>query len=138
MLELVSPPLQVWSRRYVTWAELGEFIKKLPQLTVTLCLFLANSPASLMGLRNEHFHNENIENLIPKPPEPLPPKQIRFQSKYHSQVVEESTAGKASHLTMGEAESYLAPPDRYLRKHTGTGGNHVRAKSARTHSKSQH
>ena len=36
------------------------------------------SPASQMGLRNEHFHNENIENLIPKPPEPLPPKQIRW------------------------------------------------------------
>ena len=59
----------------------------------------------------------------------------RFQSKYHSQVLEESNAGKSSHLTMGEAESYLPPPDRYLRKHTGTGGNHVRAKSARTHSK---
>ena len=110
-----------------------------------------------MGLRNEHFHSENIENLIPKPPEPLPPKQIRwvniswllmmtmrlvmmmirFQSKYHSQVVEETNAGKNSHLTMGEAEAYLAPPDRYLRKHTGTGGNHIRAKSARTHSKSE-
>ena len=63
---------------------------------------------------------------------------FRFQSKYHSQVVEESGAGKNSHLTMGEAEAYLAPPDRYLRKHTGTGGNHVRAKSARTHSKSDH
>ena len=61
---------------------------------------------------------------------------VRFQSKYHSQVVEETMAGKNSHLTMGEAESYLAPPDRYLRKHTGTGGSHVRAKSARTHSKS--
>ena len=62
---------------------------------------------------------------------------IRFQSKYHNQVVEETSAGKASHLTMGEAESYLAPPDRYLRKHTGTGGNHIRAKSARTHSKAE-
>lgn len=58
----------------------------------------------------------------------------RFQSKYHPQVVEELSSGKAPHLTMGEAETFLPPPERYLRKHTGTGGNHIRAKSARTHS----
>ena len=51
-------------------------------------------------------------------------------------MVEEAGAGKSSHLTMGEAETNLPPPERFLRKHTGTGGNHVRAKSARTHSKS--
>ena len=58
----------------------------------------------------------------------------RFQSKYHPQVVDEFSSGKAPHLTMGEAETFLPPPERYLRKHTGTGGNHIRAKSARTHS----
>ena len=49
--------------------------------------------------------------------------------------MDEFSSNKTGHLTMGEAETYLPPPERYLRKHTGTGGNHVRAKSARTHSK---
>ena len=57
----------------------------------------------------------------------------RFQSKYHNQVADEFSSGKKPHLTMGEAEASLNPPEQFLRKHTGTGGNHIRAKSAKTH-----
>ena len=63
---------------------------------------------------------------------------FRFKSKFHAAVRDEWNAGKKSHLSMGEAETYLPPPDRYLRKHTGTGGNHIRAKSAKTHRESLH
>ena len=87
-----------------------------------------------MVFKNDHFHNENIENIVPKPPEPAPPKQIRFQSKFHVQARDEMWVGKNSHLTMGEAETVKENPEMFLRKHTGTGGNHIRAKSARTHS----
>ena len=57
----------------------------------------------------------------------------RFQSKYHNQVADEFSSGKKPHLTMGEAEASLNPPEQFLRKHTGTGGDHIRAKSAKTH-----
>jgi len=62
-----------------------------------------------MTLHNEYFHQENIENILPKPPEPIAPKKIRFQSKYHNQVADEFSSGKKPHLTMGEAETSLSP-----------------------------
>merc|ERR1712080_163166 len=72
--------------------------------------------------RNVRFHSENIENLVPRPPDPLPPKPPRFKSKFHAAVREEWESGRSHHLSMGEAETPLEPPERFLRKHTGGGG----------------
>ena len=45
----------------------------------------------------------------------------------------EHRAGKASHLTMGEAETALAAPEEFLRKNARQAAFHKRAKSARAH-----
>ena len=58
---------------------------------------------------------------------------FRYVSQSSKAVRAEFRAGKASHLTMGEAETALAPPGEFLRKNARQATFHKRAKSARAH-----
>ena len=58
---------------------------------------------------------------------------FRYVSQSSKAVRAEHRAGKASHLTMGEAETALAAPEEFLRKNARQAAFHKRAKSARAH-----
>ena len=65
-----------------------------------------------------------------------PSIHFRYVSQSSKAVRAEYKAGKASHLTMGEAETALAPPEGFLRKNARQATFHKRAKSARAHRES--
>ena len=66
------------------------------------------------------------------------PKEIllhRYQSQFAKNVRDEYKKDRLAHHTMGEAETHLAPPEKYLRKKARDDQFYKRVKSARAHRK---
>ena len=68
---------------------------------------------------------------------PTDRSRCSYVSQSSKAVRAEFRAGKSAHLTMGEAETALAPPEEFLRKNARQATFHKRAKSARAHRESQ-